>query len=70
MGFVRDDDPEQMWVLSQRRPISAGEFLTGRGLAAYKLPDLLEIVPEFPVTTLGKISKELLVERLAAGAVR
>lgn len=69
MGLARDDDPEQMRVLSRRRPISVGEFLTGRGLAAYELPDLLEIVPEFPVTALGKISKKLLVERLVTGAV-
>ncbi|BBG02542.1 MULTISPECIES: (2,3-dihydroxybenzoyl)adenylate synthase [Pseudonocardia] len=53
-------------------PTLAGirEFLTGRGLAAYKFPDLLEIVEEFPVTGLGKVSKKLLAQQVAAGGAR
>lgn len=53
-------------------PTLAGlrEFLTARGLAAYKLPDVLETVPEFPLTALGKVSKKLLVEQLAGGGAR
>jgi 2,3-dihydroxybenzoate-AMP ligase len=40
-------------------------FLRERGLAAYKLPDRLEIVASLPRTGLGKISKLALVEMLA-----
>jgi len=32
-------------------------FLRGRGLAAYKIPDRVEVVPEFPATGVGKVSK-------------
>ncbi|GLY15084.1 2,3-dihydroxybenzoate-AMP ligase [Kineosporia sp. NBRC 101677] len=34
-------------------------YLRERGLAAYKLPDALEIVTEFPQTAIGKVSKRL-----------
>ncbi|WP_407671452.1 AMP-binding enzyme [Parafrankia elaeagni] len=33
------------------------QFLRECGLAAYKLPDALEIVGEFPHTAIGKVSK-------------
>jgi 2,3-dihydroxybenzoate-AMP ligase len=39
-------------------------FLRERGVAAYKLPDRVEVVPEFPRTTLGKVSKKELTARL------
>ncbi|WP_159502141.1 AMP-binding protein [Microbacterium sp. 18062] len=32
-------------------------FLRERGLASYKLPDVLEVVAEFPRTAVGKVSK-------------
>lgn len=32
-------------------------FLTERGLAAFKLPDVLRVVPSIPVTAVGKIDK-------------
>lgn len=35
----------------------ARAFLRERGLAAYKLPDLVEVVPAFPSTVAGKVSK-------------
>ncbi|MBU8860479.1 MULTISPECIES: AMP-binding protein [unclassified Micromonospora] len=35
-------------------------FLTGRGLAAYKLPDRLEVVPAFSHTGAGKVDKRAL----------
>ncbi|MGV9675095.1 (2,3-dihydroxybenzoyl)adenylate synthase [Nocardia sp. NPDC003482] len=35
-------------------------FLTGRGLAAYKLPDTLRTVDRLPVTAVGKIDKKAL----------
>lgn len=40
-------------------------FLAGCGVASYKLPDRLEIVPELPVTAVGKVDKTAL--RQAAG---
>jgi acyl-CoA synthetase (AMP-forming)/AMP-acid ligase II len=40
--------------------------LRERGLAAYKLPERLEIVGELPTTSTGKVQKHLLVERIAA----
>ncbi|MEE2059063.1 (2,3-dihydroxybenzoyl)adenylate synthase [Rhodococcus artemisiae] len=33
------------------------KFLRGRGLAAYKMPDVVELVEEFQKTSVGKISK-------------
>jgi 2,3-dihydroxybenzoate-AMP ligase len=45
-------------------------FLTERGVAAYKLPDRVEIVDAFPRTSVGKIDKKALgrtiAERLSA----
>ncbi|MCI0346287.1 MAG: AMP-binding protein, partial [Chloroflexi bacterium] len=46
-----------------------GEFLTGLGLAKYKLPERIELVGEFPLTRVGKVDKVQLRERIAA-AVR
>ncbi len=40
--------------------------LHGRGLADYKLPDLLEIVADLPLTGLGKVDKTLLAKHAAA----
>ncbi|WP_413760821.1 (2,3-dihydroxybenzoyl)adenylate synthase [Streptomyces sp. MMBL 11-3] len=37
--------------------------LTERGLAAYKLPDRVEVVDELPLTGLGKIDKKVLAAR-------
>ncbi|MEX5634495.1 AMP-binding protein [Parafrankia sp. FMc2] len=44
-------------------------FLVGRGLARYKLPERLEVVPELPVLGIGKVDKKTLrswAHRLAA----
>jgi 2,3-dihydroxybenzoate-AMP ligase len=35
-------------------------FLRGHEIAAFKLPERLEVVPEFPLSTFGKVSKHLL----------
>jgi 2,3-dihydroxybenzoate-AMP ligase len=40
-------------------------FLRARGLAAYKLPDRLEFVDSFPVTSVGKVDKKVLAFRIA-----
>jgi non-ribosomal peptide synthetase component E (peptide arylation enzyme) len=46
------------------------EFMTAQGLAAFKLPDRLEIVDSMPLTKVGKIDKrairETVAEKLAA----
>jgi non-ribosomal peptide synthetase component E (peptide arylation enzyme) len=43
-----------------------GEFLTGLGLAKYKLPERIEAVGEFPLTRVGKVDKAELRARIAA----
>jgi len=42
------------------------EFLTGRKIAKFKLPERLEVVDSFPVTVMGKISKKALREQIAS----
>lgn len=37
-------------------------FLLGRGVAKFKIPERLEIVQSFPLTTVGKVSKKELRE--------
>jgi 2,3-dihydroxybenzoate-AMP ligase len=55
-------------------PLTGGQvrsFVRDRGLAAYKVPDRVEVVPDFPVTGVGKISRRALRaalrDRLGAG---
>ena len=40
------------------------DFLKEKEIAKFKLPERLEIVPDFPVSTFGKVSKKALVERV------
>ncbi|MDN5919694.1 MAG: AMP-binding protein, partial [Pseudonocardia sp.] len=40
--------------------------LRERGVAAFKLPDRLRVVQELPRTTLGKVNRKILAERLRA----
>ncbi|MEO9326479.1 (2,3-dihydroxybenzoyl)adenylate synthase [Gordonia aurantiaca] len=60
-------------VLSHEHPPAAPletaelrTFLRDRGLAAFKLPDDVRVVPNLPVTAVGKIDKNVLRERLLA----
>ncbi len=39
--------------------------LRARGLAAYKLPDRVEVVASFPLTGLNKVDKKALAARIA-----
>jgi 2,3-dihydroxybenzoate-AMP ligase len=39
-------------------------FLLGKEIAKYKLPESLEILPEFPLSTFGKVSKKKLVDMI------
>jgi 2,3-dihydroxybenzoate-AMP ligase len=41
-------------------------FLMGKEIAKFKLPERLEIVPELPVSTFGKVSKKALAEAVAS----
>jgi 2,3-dihydroxybenzoate-AMP ligase len=40
-------------------------FLAAKDMAKFKLPERLEIVSEFPVSTFGKVSKKALAETVA-----
>jgi len=37
---------------------STAEFLLGQGLAKFKLPERIEVLPAFPLTNVGKVSKK------------
>jgi 2,3-dihydroxybenzoate-AMP ligase len=57
------------FVVPGNPPPEAAEltaFVRGRGLAAYKVPDRIEFIDALPRTTVGKISKRLLRDRIAA----
>lgn len=45
-------------------------FLMGREIAKYKLPERLEVLPDFPLSTFGKVSKKklagMITQKLAA----
>jgi 2,3-dihydroxybenzoate-AMP ligase len=40
-------------------------FLLGKEIAKYKIPERLEILPDFPLSTFGKVSKKKLVEMIS-----
>jgi 2,3-dihydroxybenzoate-AMP ligase len=40
-------------------------FLLGMGMAKYKLPERLELIDDFPLSTFGKVSKKALTERFS-----
>ncbi|MDT0611479.1 (2,3-dihydroxybenzoyl)adenylate synthase [Streptomyces lancefieldiae] len=48
------------------RPSAMKEFLRGRGLAAYKIPDRLIPMPQLPRTPMGKVDKKALRAGIAA----
>ncbi len=55
-------------VTRQGRPLTLDEllaFLRGREIAAFKLPERLETVPELPLSTFGKVSKHTLVDMVS-----
>jgi 2,3-dihydroxybenzoate-AMP ligase len=41
------------------------DFLRGKEIAKYKLPERLEILEDFPLSTFGKVSKKTLVEMIS-----
>jgi 2,3-dihydroxybenzoate-AMP ligase len=52
-------------ILRPGRTLALGElvsFLAGKEIAKYKLPERLEAMPDFPLSTFGKVSKKSLVE--------
>jgi 2,3-dihydroxybenzoate-AMP ligase len=42
------------------------EFLKEKEIAKFKLPERLELLSDFPVSTFGKVSKKALVEMVTA----
>lgn len=48
------------------RPVQVKKFLRERGLAAYKIPDRIELTDAFPVTGIGKVSKKELRAAITA----
>lgn len=40
-------------------------FLLGKEIAKYKLPERMEVLPEFPLSTFGKVSKKKLVQMIS-----
>ncbi|MEC1259299.1 (2,3-dihydroxybenzoyl)adenylate synthase [Bacillus swezeyi] len=63
------------YIIPRSTPPAAAEikvFLRERGLAAYKIPDRVEIVEAFPQTGVGKVSKkalrEAIVEKMMSAA--
>lgn len=44
------------------------KFLLDAGMAKFKLPERLELMEEFPLSTFGKVSKKALSESLAASS--
>jgi 2,3-dihydroxybenzoate-AMP ligase len=52
-------------ILRRGAALGLGElvtFLAGKEIARYKLPERLEIMADFPLSTFGKVSKKTLVE--------
>lgn len=45
---------------------SVNAWLRARGLAAFKLPDRLQVLSEFPLTRLGKVNRKALAEQVMA----
>lgn len=45
-------------------------FLLSKDIAKFKLPERLEILPDFPVSTFGKVSKKKLVEMMVSSPAR
>jgi 2,3-dihydroxybenzoate-AMP ligase len=54
-------------ILRKGRSLTLKElvaFLMEKEIAKFKLPERLELLPDFPVSTFGKVSKKLLVEMI------
>ncbi len=56
-------------ILKKGRALALKEliaFLIDKEIAKFKLPERLEILPDFPASSFGKVSKKTLVERVTA----
>jgi 2,3-dihydroxybenzoate-AMP ligase len=54
-------------VLKKNRKLNLNElidYLKSKEIAKFKLPERLEVLDEFPVSSFGKVSKKSLVERI------
>ncbi len=59
-------------ILKKSAALSAQEaksFLRNRGIAAYKVPDVIEFVDAFPATGVGKVSKQELRQAIVRKAL-
>ena len=45
-------DPEKL------SPFKIKKFLRGKGIASFKIPDIVEVVSSFPETNVGKVDKK------------
>jgi 2,3-dihydroxybenzoate-AMP ligase len=41
------------------------DFLAGKEIAKFKLPERVELMKDFPLSTFGKVSKKALVEMVS-----
>ena len=65
-------------IMHAGRPLPSlkelGEFLIGKGIAKYKIPERIETVDAFPLTRVGKVDKAkmraMIAEKLAEEAAR
>lgn len=48
------------------QPLDVAAFLHERGLAPYKIPDVVRVLDSFPLTSVGKVDKRALAEVVAA----
>ncbi|MEU4598065.1 AMP-binding protein [Nocardia sp. NPDC023988] len=62
-AFVQPTDPEQRPTLTSVR-----KFVRERGVAAWKMPDAVVVIEQFPETGVGKTSRKELRQLLAEGA--
>jgi 2,3-dihydroxybenzoate-AMP ligase len=56
-------------ILKKDRALSVAElveFLKDKEIAKFKLPERLELLSDFPVSTFGKVSKKALTEMVTA----
>ncbi|MFT4125519.1 MAG: AMP-binding protein [Gordonia sp. (in: high G+C Gram-positive bacteria)] len=61
-AYVIPAEPDAAPTLAELR-----SFVRGAGLAEWKLPDIIEIIDEFPETGVGKVSRKKLRELLTRG---
>lgn len=57
------------WIISDKPELGLSDiraFLQAQGMAAYKLPDEVQLIPTLPLTSVGKVDKRQLISALGA----